>query len=126
MPRESTETRIVRTRKIVANLRQTYPDAHCELNFSDPLQLLIATILSAQCTDKRVNIVTADLFKKYRSAADFANADLAELEQDIKTTGFYRNKAKSIKAACRSLLEKHGGKVPRTMEELIELGGVGR
>ncbi len=126
MPRESLETKIARTKKITAALRAAYPTAHCELNFSNPLELLVATILSAQCTDKRVNIVTESLFKKYRSAEDFAKADLAELEQDIKTTGFFRNKAKGIKAAAQSIIEKHGGKVPRTMEELIELGGVGR
>src|SRR3954468_14008098 len=97
MPRESLQQKTERTRKIIESLREAYPDAHCELVHANPLQLLIATILSAQCTDKRVNIVTADLFKKYRSAADFAKADLAVLEQDIKTTGFYRNKAKSIK-----------------------------
>jgi endonuclease III len=126
MPRESSESKIGRTRKIIAGLEKTYPTAHCELNFSNPLELLIATILSAQCTDKRVNIVTENLFKKYRSAADFANADLPQLEQAIKTAGFYRNKAKNIKAAAQSIVEKHGGDVPRTMEELVELGGVGR
>src|SRR5262249_25629119 len=126
MPRESFEAKAARTKKILLGLHKTYPDAHCELNFSNPLQLLVATILSAQCTDKRVNIVTETLFKKYRSAADFAKADLSELEQDIKTTGFYRNKAKGINHAAQSILEKHGGEVPRTMEELIELGGVGR
>ena len=126
MPRESLETKAARTRKIIAGLQKAYPTAHCELNFSNPLELLIATILSAQCTDKRVNIVTESLFKKYRSAADFAEADLSELEQAVKTAGFYRNKAKSIKAAARSIVEHHGGQVPRTMEELIELGGVGR
>src|SRR5579862_9526942 len=126
MPRESLETKIARTKKITAALHTAYPTAHCELNFSNPLELLVATILSAQCTDKRVNIVTESLFKKYRSAADFAKADLAELEQDIKTTGFFRNKAKSIKAAAGSIVEKHEGQVPQTMEELTELGGVGR
>jgi endonuclease-3 len=126
MPRESLAAKSARTKKITAGLEKTYPAAHCELNFSNPLELLIATILSAQCTDKRVNIVTEPLFKKYRSAADFAKADLSQLEQDIKTTGFYRNKAKSIKAAALSIVEKHGGQVPRTMEELVELGGVGR
>ncbi len=126
MPRETAETKVARTKTILAALQQTYPNAHCELKFSSPLQLLIATILSAQCTDKRVNIVTADLFRKYRSAADFANADLAELEQAIKTTGFFRNKAKNIKACCAALVEKHGGEVPRTMDELTALGGVGR
>jgi len=126
MPRESLEAKTARVKKIIAGLRKTYPEAHCELNFSNPLQLLVATILSAQCTDKRVNIVTEDLFKQYRSVEDFANADLPKLEQAIKTTGFYRNKAKSIKAAAQSIVARHGGKVPRTMEELVELGGVGR
>lgn len=113
-------------KKIIAGLRKAYPDAHCELNHSNPLGLLVATILSAQCTDKRVNIVTGELFKKYRSAADYARADLAGLERDIRTTGFYRNKARSIKACGQALVERHGGNVPGTMEELIELGGVGR
>jgi endonuclease-3 len=126
MPRESLPALQARTKKIIAGLRKTYPDAHCELNYSNPLELLIATILSAQCTDKRVNMVTAELFKKHRSAADFANAPLAELEQDIRTTGFFRNKAKNIQACCRKLVERHGGAVPGTMEELIHLDGVGR
>lgn len=126
MPRETVAAKAARTKKILAGLQKTYPDAHCELNFASPLQLLIATILSAQCTDKRVNMVTAELFQKYRHAADFANADLAELEQDIRTTGFFRNKAKNIKACCAALVAKHGGEVPRTMEELTALGGVGR
>jgi len=126
MPRETNEAKIARTRRIIAGLKKTYPNAHCELNFSNALELLIATILSAQCTDKRVNLVTADLFKKYRSAADFAQAPAEELEQAIKTTGFFRNKTKSIKAAAQSLIDCHGGQVPRTMEELVELGGVGR
>ena len=126
MPREIKETKTARVKQILAGLKQTYPDAHCELNYSNPLELLVATILSAQCTDKRVNMVTADLFKKYRSAADFANAPQAELEQAVKTTGFFRNKAKSLKAACQAIVEKHGGHVPRTMEELTQLGGVGR
>ena len=126
MPRENTATKVDRTKKIVAALRKTYPTAHCELNFSNPLELLIATILSAQCTDKRVNIVTKNLFEKYRSAADFANAPVAELETDVRTTGFYKNKARNIQHACREIVNKHAGKVPRTMEELIELGGVGR
>ena len=126
MPRETSEAKTARTRKIIAGLQRAYPDAHCELNYSNPLELLIATILSAQCTDKRVNLVTRDLFRKYRSAADFVKADPAELEADIRTTGFYRNKAKSIQAACRSIVELHQGKVPKTMEALLELGGVGR
>lgn len=115
-----------RVRKLIAALRSTYPDAHCELNYSNPLELLIATILSAQCTDKRVNMVTAELFRKYRTAADYANAPIKELEQAIRTTGFYRNKARNIQACCRALLERHGGEVPRTMQELTALEGVGR
>ena len=126
MPRETKDATAARLRKIVAGLKQAYPDAHCELNHSNPLELLVATILSAQCTDKRVNIVTADLFKKYRSAAEYARAPQAELDQDIRTTGFFRNKAKSIKACCQALVERHGAQVPRTMEELTQLGGVGR
>lgn len=126
MPRESLQARQARTKGIIAGLRQAYPDAHCELNYSTPLELLVATILSAQCTDKRVNIVTAELFKKYRSAREFAEAPLTDIEQAIKTAGFYRNKAKNIQACCRKLVEKHGGEAPRTMEELTHLAGVGR
>lgn len=126
MARESATTKAARTRKITAGLQKAYPDAHCELNYSNPLELLIAVILSAQCTDKRVNMVTPDLFRKYSEAAHYADADPAELEQAIKTTGFFRNKAKSIKTACRNLVEKHKGEVPRTMDELRALGGVGR
>jgi endonuclease-3 len=126
MPRESTEAKSARVQKIIAALQRAYPDAHCELNFTNPLELLIATILSAQCTDKRVNLVTAELFQKYRTAADYADAPLADLEQAIKTTGFFRNKAKNIQACCRALVEKHDGEVPRTMEELHALDGVGR
>jgi len=126
MPRETAEAKAARLKKIIGGLQKTYPEAHCELNFRNPLELLVATILSAQCMDKRVNIVTAELFKKYRSAADYANADTAEFEQDIKSTGFYRNKAKNIQACCRALVEKHSGQVPRTMAELTQLGGVGR
>ncbi|HKW29503.1 MAG TPA: endonuclease III [Verrucomicrobiae bacterium] len=124
--RETAKAKAARLKKIIAALDQAYPEAHCELDHKSPLELLIATILSAQCTDKRVNIVTPELFKKYRSAADYANAPLAELEQAIRTTGFFRNKARNIKAACQAIVEKHGGKVPQTMEELIQLGGVGR
>jgi endonuclease-3 len=126
MPRETNAAKAARVQKIIAGLKRTYPEAHCELNHTKPLELLVATILSAQCTDKRVNVVTADLFKKYCSAADYAQATLAELEQAIRTTGFFHNKAKSIKNCCRALVEKHGGQVPRTMEELTQLGGVGR
>ena len=126
MPRETTAAKKERAQKIFAALQRVYPDAHCELNFSNPLELLVATILSAQCTDKRVNLVTAELFKKYRSAKDFAEAELAELESDIRSTGFYKNKAKNIKACCAALVEKFGGEVPRTMDELHALAGVGR
>ena len=126
MPRESLQDKQARTKKIIAGLQKAYPDAHCELNYSTPLELLVATILSAQCTDKRVNMVTAELFKKYRTARDYAEAPLADLEQDIRTTGFFRNKAKNIQACCRKLVEKHAGEVPRTMEELTHLDGVGR
>jgi endonuclease-3 len=124
--REIAKDKISRAKKIIAVLEKTYPDAHCELVHQNPLELLIATILSAQCTDRRVNLVTETLFKKYRSGEDFANADISELEKDIRTTGFYKNKARNIKAASRDIVEKHGSKVPQTMEELILLGGVGR
>src|SRR5687767_2624266 len=126
MPRESFKAKAARCAEILRRLDAAYPNAHCELNFTNPLELLIATILSAQCTDKQVNIVTQDLFKKYRTAADFAKADLSELENDIRRIGFFRNKARNIKACCQELVEKYEGKVPRTMEQLINLAGVGR
>jgi len=126
MPRESIATKSGRTREIIAGLKRTYPDAHCELDFANPLQLLVATILSAQCTDKQVNIVTADLFPKYRSANDFANATQAGLESDLRRLGFFRNKAKNIRSCCQALIDRHHGEVPRTMEELTALDGVGR
>ncbi len=115
-----------RTRKIIARLKKAYPDAKCSLNHSNPLELLIATILSAQCTDERVNIVTADLFRKYRSCADYLKAPTSELQNDVRTTGFFRNKTKSIQGACKVLSEKHGDRVPETMEELLQLPGVAR
>ena len=126
MPRESLQAKIDRTQKTITGLRKEYPDAHCELNYANPLELLIATILSAQCTDKAVNRATPALFAKYRSAADYANAKTEDLENAIRSLGFFRNKAKSIQNCCRQLVEKHGGEVPRTMEELVELPGVGR
>jgi len=126
MPRESTADKIARTQKIISALKQTYPNAHCELNFSNPLQLLVATILSAQCTDKRVNMVTEELFKNFRTAKDFAEAPLAEIEEAVKSTGFFRNKAKNIQNCCRALVKNFGGEVPRTMDELHALAGVGR
>ena len=126
MARENAEQKKKRARQIIAGLKQTYPDAHCELNFSNPLELLIATILSAQCTDKRVNLVTAGLFKKYPSAGAYAACPTPELEEAVKSTGFFRNKTKSIKACCEAIVTKHGGIVPQRMEDLLELGGVGR
>src|SRR5215468_6429267 len=106
---------------IITELRQLYPEAKCSLNYSNPLELLVATQLSAQCTDERVNIVTKHLFQKYRSVEDFATASQEELEQDIHLTGFYRNKAKNIRAACQRIITEYGGEVPRTMPELLSL-----
>jgi endonuclease-3 len=126
MPRESFALKKERASKVVSELKRTYPDAHCELNFSNPLQLLIATILSAQCTDKQVNVVTESLFQKYRTAADFANAELPDLENDIRRIGLFRNKARSIKACCAELVQRFGGEVPRTLADLTGLAGVGR
>ena len=111
---------------IIAELRHLYPHAACTLNYSNPLELLIATQLSAQCTDERVNIVTKTLFQKYRSVEDFASANLEELEQDIRSTGFYHNKAKNIRATCQRLIVVYGGEVPRTMKDLLTLPGVAR
>ena len=111
---------------VVRLLRRHYPSATCSLDFHTPLELLVATILSAQCTDERVNIVTKDLFRKYRSAADYAQAPLADLETDIQSTGFYRNKAKSIQNCCRLLVQQHGGQVPPDIDQLVELPGIGR
>ncbi len=111
---------------IIAELRRLYPDAKCSLNFSNPLELLVATQLSAQCTDERVNIVTVDLFKKYRSVEDYAAVSQEELEKDIKSTGFYRNKTKNIRAAAQRIISDYNGEVPRTMEEILKLPGVAR
>ena len=115
-----------RARKVVARLKEIFPDAECSLAYENPMQLLIATILSAQCTDERVNLVTAELFKVYKTAEDFAGASLKELEAIIHSTGFFRNKAKNIKACCATLLEEYGGEVPASMDELVALDGVGR
>lgn len=112
--------------RVVRLLARHYPDATCSLEFATPLELLVATILSAQCTDERVNMVTRELFRKYRSASDYATANLSDLEQDIKSTGFFRNKARSIQTCCRQLLEKHGGLVPRDLDALVALPGIGR
>lgn len=114
------------TSEVIPRLKSEYPGATTELNWSNPLELLVATILSAQTTDVRVNAVTESLFAKYRAAADYAGADPSELEEDIRPTGFYRNKAKSLQGMARALLEDHGGEVPRTMADLIALPGVGR
>ena len=123
---ESRKQRAERAVAILSRLREVYPDARCSLDFSTPLELLVATILSAQCTDERVNIVTKQLFQKYRTATDYADADLAALELDIKQTGFYRNKAKHIRAAAAMIVREYHGEVPRTMTELIALPGVAR
>jgi endonuclease-3 len=115
-----------RVREIIKILSKDFPDAKTELAYGNPLELLVATILSAQSTDKTVNVVTKSLFSKYRTAKDYANADLKELEQDIRSTGFYHNKAKNIQNAAKVLVEKYDSKVPKTMEELVTLPGVGR
>ena len=126
MGRESLAQLKSKAKRIVAKLKKLYPQSKTALEHQDPLQLLIATILSAQCTDARVNMVTPGLFARYNSAADFANANQAELEQEIHSTGFYRNKAKNIIGCCKQLVENHGGVVPNSMEALLELPGVGR
>jgi endonuclease-3 len=113
-------------RRLAALLARQYPDAHCALHHNNPLQLLIATILSAQCTDARVNLVTPALFARYPDAKAFAAAEPRELEAAIQSTGFFRNKARNIQACCKALVERHGGEVPATMEELVPLAGVGR
>jgi endonuclease III len=115
-----------RVLKIIEQFDRMYPEADCSLEYRDPLQLMIATQLAAQCTDARVNIVTKDLFQKYRTVEDFANADLEEFEQDIKSTGFYHNKARNIIAACQMLISDFAGNVPSNMEDLLKLPGVGR
>ena len=112
--------------EVVRRLKKAYPDAHCALNHTSPFELLIATILSAQCTDARVNIVTADLFRKYRGPADYLKVPQTELEQDIHSTGFFRNKARNIQAACERIVSVYNGVVPNTMDELLSLGGVAR
>ncbi len=115
-----------RARAIDKTLAKLYPDAHCALHFNDPLQILVATILSAQCTDVRVNLVTPALFARYPDAQAYADADISELQRMIQSTGFFRNKAKNIQTCCQMLVDKHGGQVPRTMEELVPLPGIGR
>ncbi len=124
MPSKKSASKSIRT--LLDALAAAYPDAKCALDFQSPLQLLIATILSAQCTDKRVNIVTPALFKRFPTAKAFASGKLADIEKLIQSTGFYRNKAKNIQACCQVLLDKYDGKVPSTLEELVVLPGVGR
>lgn len=122
----SKKPKFFRAEQIYSRLEAAYPEAKCALNFETPLQLLIATILSAQSTDKTVNIVTPALFKRYKTAKDFARAKPEELEKMVHSTGFFRNKAKNVQGACRLIVEKFGGEVPKTMEELLELPGVAR
>jgi endonuclease III len=126
MPRESLTAKQDRAKRIIALLRRQYPNAKCSLDFGNVHQLMVATILSAQCTDERVNIVTPALFDRYRSVRDFAEADTNELEKLVYTTGFFANKTKSIIASAQQLLERHDGEVPRTLDELVKLMGVGR
>jgi len=118
--------RTIRVTRLIERFREVYPTAHCELDFSNPLELLVATILSAQCTDKRVNIVTKDLFKRFRTAKDYADVPQEELENAIRSTGFYRSKAKSIRSMAKDLVERHQSQVPSTMAALVALAGVGR
>ncbi len=126
MRRETASARAGRAVEICKALARAYPDAHCELDHRNPLELLIATILSAQCTDKRVNIVTKDLFRVCESAADYVALPQEHLEAIVRTTGFFRAKARNIKACCADIVGTHGGEVPRTMEALTKLAGVGR
>jgi len=126
VPARSSDLLASRTRQIISKLKKTYPDAHCELYHSNPLQLLIATILSAQCTDARVNQVTPALFARCQTAKDFTDIPVSELEDLVRTTGFFRSKAKSIRGCAAGLVKDHGGEVPRTMEHLHQLPGVGR
>jgi len=126
MPRESLANKSTRAQTIVSLLRETYPDSRCSLDFNNVHQLMVATILSAQCTDERVNAVTPELFRKYPDVYAFAEADITELEKAVYTTGFYANKAKSIKKSAQQLVEKYDGDMPRTLDELVKLAGVGR
>jgi endonuclease-3 len=123
--RESRDAKRARARKIISALKKAYPDAKIALNFGKPLELLVATILSAQCTDERVNQVTPALFKRYTTARDYARADAAELEEEIRSTGFYRAKTRSIIAMAKALVDQHGGEVPRSRADLVALPGVG-
>lgn len=124
--KETAEQKKARAKKILERLRKAYGPVKCALHFSNPLELLMAVILSAQCTDKRVNLVTPSLFKKYRTAKDYAMANPDTFEEEIRSTGFYKNKTKSILGCAKALVEKYGGGVPKTLEELVKLPGVGR
>ena len=126
MPRESRDRREARTLEIIRRLNREYPKARCWLNFKTPFQLFVATVLSAQCTDERVNAVTKDLFRKYRSPSDYVQARPGELERDIRPTGFFNNKAKSLRRAAAMIQKEFGGKLPESEEELLTLPGVGR
>jgi endonuclease III len=123
---ETLSQKRTRTGKLIERLKAAYPDARCSLHYANPLQLLVATVLSAQCTDARVNLVTESLFKKYRTASDYAAAPAGALEEDIKSTGFYRHKAKALGACCAELLARYGGEVPADMAALVQLPGIGR
>lgn len=124
--KETTEEKKRRTAKIIERLRGTYPEVKCELDYSNPMELLAATVLSAQCTDKRVNMVTPALFKKYKTISDYANAEPSDMEKIVQSTGFYKNKAKNIINAAKAIMEKFKGEVPRKLEDLVTLPGVGR
>jgi endonuclease-3 len=126
MARESSEKKIQRVQTLIKQLKKLYPDVECALHHKNAFELLLATILSAQCTDEKVNQVTPALFEHYKNPEGFMHADLAELEQFIRPTGFFKNKAKSLKGAATAIVEKHHGEVPQTLEELVELPGVGR
>ncbi len=115
-----------KAKRLLVKLREAYPDAKCSLDFRTPLQLMVSTILSAQCTDERVNKVTKDLFRRYRTAEDFAESSLSELEGYVRSTGFYKNKAKAINASCEQIVAEHGSNVPEAMDDLVALNGVGR
>lgn len=125
-PQETVAQKQVRTRQVIERLKATYPDARCSLDYTSPLELLVATVLSAQCTDERVNVVTRALFKKYRRARDYAEAPAGELEEDIRSTGFYRNKAKALRACCAELVQRYEGDVPADLAVLVQLPGIGR
>ena len=126
MPRESSAARASRTREIIRRLKRAYPDARCWLDYRTPFELFVATVLSAQCTDERVNAVTKELFRKYRTPADYVHAPPGELERDIRPTGFFNNKAKSLRRASAVLMKEFGGRLPESEEDLLKLPGVGR